>query len=55
MSKLIDVAKGKIKQVAGKLTGNKSLERRGKVDEVKGKVKGAMRNAKKSVKRATKR
>jgi uncharacterized protein YjbJ (UPF0337 family) len=32
-------AKGKIKEAAGKATGNERLRRQGKVDQVKGKIK----------------
>ena len=48
MGKKIDKAKGKIKQVAGVLTGNKSLEREGERDERRGKVKGAVEEVKKT-------
>jgi uncharacterized protein YjbJ (UPF0337 family) len=32
-------AKGKIKETAGKATGNERLRRQGKADQVKGKIK----------------
>ena len=32
-------AKGKVKEKAGAVTGNKKLERKGKTDQVKGKAK----------------
>jgi uncharacterized protein YjbJ (UPF0337 family) len=32
-------AKGKIKETAGKATGNERLRRQGKVDQMKGKIK----------------
>jgi uncharacterized protein YjbJ (UPF0337 family) len=32
-------AKGKIKEAAGKATGNERLRRQGKADQVKGKIK----------------
>jgi uncharacterized protein YjbJ (UPF0337 family) len=52
MGKIIDKTKGKIKQAAGVLTGDKSLEREGERDERKGKVKGAVEDVKKAVKDA---
>jgi uncharacterized protein YjbJ (UPF0337 family) len=55
MGEIIDKAKGKIKRVAGALTGNKKLERKGTVDEVKGKVKGAAENVKQAIKGAAKK
>ena len=47
-------AKGKIKEVAGDLTGNKSLEAEGQVDQVKGKVQKNYGDAKEDIKDATK-
>lgn len=41
MGEIIDKVKGKIKQAAGTLVGDKTLEPEGQVDEAKGKVKGA--------------
>lgn len=55
MSAITDKAKGKIKQAAGKLTGNRKLQREGKVDEAKGKMKGAVNHLKDAVKKATRR
>jgi uncharacterized protein YjbJ (UPF0337 family) len=55
MGEIIDKAKGKIKRAAGALTGNKTLEREGTVDEVKGKVKGAAENVKQAIKGAVKK
>lgn len=55
MGAIISKVKGKIKQAAGKITGNKRLERRGKVDEVRGKVKGVAEDVKRAVKRAAKK
>lgn len=40
MGEAIDKAKGKAKQAAGDLTGDKDLEREGKRDELVGKAKG---------------
>ena len=50
MGEIIDRVKGKIKQAAGTLTGDKKLVRQGKVDEAKGKVKGALEDVKRAVK-----
>jgi uncharacterized protein YjbJ (UPF0337 family) len=55
MGEIIDKVKGKIKQAAGALTGNKKLEREGRVDEAKGKVKGAAENVKQAVKEAVRK
>jgi len=52
MGELIDKAKGKIKQAAGTLTGDKKLEREGRVDEAKGKAKGVVEDVKHAVKKA---
>jgi uncharacterized protein YjbJ (UPF0337 family) len=55
MGEIIDKVKGKIKQAAGKLSGDKQLEREGKVDEVKGAVKGAVEDVTHAVKDAVKK
>jgi uncharacterized protein YjbJ (UPF0337 family) len=55
MGELIDKAKGKIKQAAGAATGNKKLEREGRVDTAKGNAKGAFEKAKQAVKDAAKK
>jgi uncharacterized protein YjbJ (UPF0337 family) len=55
MGEIISKVKGKIKQAAGALAGDKGLERKGKVDEVKGKVEGALDDVKHSVKDAVKK
>ncbi len=55
MGELISKAKGKIKQTAGKITGNKRLEREGTLDEAKGAVKGVTEDVKHAVKRAVKK
>ena len=39
----IDDAKGKIEETVGNATGDKDLEREGKVDQAAGKVKGAFK------------
>jgi uncharacterized protein YjbJ (UPF0337 family) len=43
-------AEGKIKQVAGKVVGNKTLETKGMVQKNVGKVQGAYGDAKKNLK-----
>jgi len=42
----LDQAKGKIKQAAGDLTGNKDLKREGKADEKAGQAKEGLEKAK---------
>ena len=54
MGEIIDKVKGKIEKTAGAVTGDKNLEREGKVDEAKGKVKGAVEEVKHAVKQAAK-
>ncbi len=46
MGEIIDKTKGKIKQVAGALSGNDKLKIEGEVDELKGAVKGAVKTIK---------
>jgi uncharacterized protein YjbJ (UPF0337 family) len=41
-----DKAKGKIKEGAGKLTGDEKLKNEGKIDQAKGKVESAVGGAK---------
>jgi|HubBroStandDraft_1064217.scaffolds.fasta_scaffold26070_3 uncharacterized protein YjbJ (UPF0337 family) len=55
MGEIIDIVKGKIKQAAAVLAGDKSLQREGKVDEAKGKGKGAVEDVKHVVKDAVKK
>jgi uncharacterized protein YjbJ (UPF0337 family) len=50
MGELIDKTKGKIKQAAGKASGNDKMHAEGVADEVKGKVKGAFEEVKQTVK-----
>ncbi|MDV5143935.1 CsbD family protein [Streptomyces sp. NPDC050842] len=38
----MEKAKGKLKEAAGKVTGNKRLEAEGKTDQMKGKVREAV-------------
>ncbi len=52
MGELIDKAKGKAKEFQGKVTGDRSRQAEGVVDQVKGKAKGAFEDAKADVKRA---
>jgi len=47
-----DQAKGKVKEVAGKATGDTKLETEGKADQVKGKVQNAVGGAKDKMKEA---
>ena len=55
MGEIIDKVKGKIKQVAGSLSGDKKLEREGKVAEAKGALKGAVEDVKHAVKEGVKK
>jgi uncharacterized protein YjbJ (UPF0337 family) len=55
MGEIIDKVKGKIKQAAGAASGDKKLEREGKLDEAKGNVKGAVEEVKHAVKEAVKK
>lgn len=50
MGEFIDTAKGKVKEAAGDLTGNKELKRAGERDELKGKLKGVAKDLKKDLK-----
>ena len=52
MGEYIDKAKGKIKQAAGKVTGNEKTRLEGHADEAKGKIKGAFETAKTRLKDA---
>ena len=55
MGEIIDKVKGKIKQAAGKASGDKQLEHEGQVDEAKGVVKGVVEEAKHAVKEVLKK
>ncbi len=46
MDSNLDQTKGKIKQAAGDLTGNKDLKREGKIDEQAGRAKEGLDKAK---------
>jgi uncharacterized protein YjbJ (UPF0337 family) len=50
-----DEAKGRIKEAAGDLTGNKDLQREGKVDQAAGKAKSAVDEASDKLKEAVNR
>jgi uncharacterized protein YjbJ (UPF0337 family) len=54
MGEYADKAKGRIKQAAGDLTGNKRLKQEGEVDELKGKAKGVVNDVKRAVRKAAK-
>ncbi len=47
-------AKGKVKEVTGKAVGNKNLENRGKVDQVRGKIQKNYGDVKDDVRRSAK-
>ena len=51
MDSNLDQAKGKIKQAAGDLTGNKDLKREGEIDEKAGKAKEGLDNVKDELKK----
>ena len=48
----MDKMKGKVKEAAGAVTGDESLENEGKVDQAKGNVKQAAENVKQGAKEA---
>jgi uncharacterized protein YjbJ (UPF0337 family) len=48
----LDQAKGKMKEVAGKVTGDTKLETEGKADQIKGKVQNTIGGMKDSIKEA---
>jgi uncharacterized protein YjbJ (UPF0337 family) len=50
-----DVAKGRIKEAAGALTGNDKLREEGKTDQAVGKAKQAVQKAADTVKKAVKK
>jgi uncharacterized protein YjbJ (UPF0337 family) len=52
MGELIDKVKGKIKQAAGNLSGDRGLKVEGKIDVAKGNAKGAVEEVKHAVKAA---
>lgn len=50
----IEVAKGKIKEVAGSLVGNEDLERKGRIQKSGGKVQATYGDLKEDLKDASK-
>jgi uncharacterized protein YjbJ (UPF0337 family) len=50
-----DVAKGRIKEAAGALTGNDKLREEGRTDQAVGKAEQAVQNAADTVKKAVKK
>jgi uncharacterized protein YjbJ (UPF0337 family) len=55
MSGKRDEMKGRVKEAAGALTGNKEMKRQGKIDQAAGKTKQAANKAVDKVKNAAKR
>jgi uncharacterized protein YjbJ (UPF0337 family) len=55
MGEIIDNVKGKLKQAAGTLAGDKKLKREGQIDEAKGKLKGSVEDVKHAIKSAAKK
>ena len=51
----VETTGGKIKEAAGRITGNRKLENEGNLDQVKGAVHSAVGDAKDSVKKAFRR
>ncbi|MHB8604366.1 MAG: CsbD family protein [Thermoplasmatota archaeon] len=49
MPELKDKLEGKTKKVVGRVTGDKSLERKGVVQETKGKIEGVVKDAKRAL------
>ncbi len=54
MGGAVDKAKGRVKEAAGALAGDKSLKREGKLDQAAGAVKDAVSKVVDKVKNATK-
>lgn len=50
MGEIIDKLKGKVKQVEGDLTGDRSRHAEGRVDEAKGDLKGKFEEVKNDIK-----
>ena len=48
----LEQAKGKVKEVTGKVTGDSKLETEGKADQVRGKVQNAVGGMKDTIKEA---
>ncbi|WP_395058915.1 CsbD family protein [Polaromonas sp.] len=51
----VDAAKGKAKEVAGRVVGNESLEAEGMADQVKGKAQSGYGDAKEDAKNAARK
>jgi len=51
----VDEAKGKVKEVAGRVVGNENLEAEGLTDQAKGKVQSGYGDAKEGTKDAAKK
>jgi len=49
----VEEVKGKVKQVAGIVTGNKKLERKGKIQDLKGQAQAVYGDLKEDIKKAT--
>ncbi|WP_405860664.1 CsbD family protein [Streptomyces sp. NBC_00090] len=45
MSSAMDKAKGKLKEVTGRITGNRRLESEGRTDQVKTKIRDTVKSA----------
>jgi len=50
----IDQASGKVKEIAGKITGNKNLEQKGKIQNIGGHIQAGIGDVQKDVKKAVK-
>ena len=50
----IDEASGKVKEIAGKITGNRNLEQKGKIQNVSGHVQAGVGSLQKDIKKASK-
>ncbi len=49
----VEEVKGKVKQVAGIVTGNKELEHKGKIQQLKGQAQAGYGDLKADIKKAT--
>jgi uncharacterized protein YjbJ (UPF0337 family) len=52
MGEILDKLKGRFKQAAGRVSGDRSMEAEGHTEEKKGQVKGGFENVKRSIKDA---
>jgi len=55
MTGKIDIAKGRIKEAAGALTGSEKLKQEGKTDQVVGKAKDAVQKVADKIKKVVKK